>query len=376
MDNMTLTYLDFFGGAGGWSCGLEMAGFKMLGLYEINASACRTASYNLDGKVFEKDLTKFSVNEIKIKPDIVVGSPPCQGFSNEGYKKKEDPRNNLVGVFFDLVEKISPSVWVFENVPGFQRLYKGEFFYNLKKRLDKMKYHWDYFILNSADYGVPQKRQRFFAMGAKDFRPTIPPQSHFKNCDLFGLKKHRTLWEAISDLPEVGIGERNGRFHYDQTPKNDYQKWIRHSSDVVHNHTTQNHSSRVLEKIKAVTPGNYMNSFINRYEENNVAYCGGYRRAIKNEPSYTAYWTRGMTSIHPEQDRFLSPRECARIQSFPDKYVFKGASIENYTQVCNAVPPLMARAFGRYLLKTIKNMDIALDPIDEEINREEIKSAI
>ena len=89
-----------------------------------------------------------------------------------------------------------------------------------------------------------------------------------------------------------------------------------------------------------------MSSLVGSFEENRVHYEGGYRRALKDRPSYTAYWTRGMTSIHPVQDRFLSPRECARIQSFPDRFIFKGATIENYTQICNAVPPLLAQAVG------------------------------
>src|SRR4029077_11968268 len=115
----------------------------------------------------------------------------------------------------------------------------------------------------------------------------------------------------------------------------------------VHNHTAQNHSERVLQKIRAVPVGGDMRSITPTFEENRTHYCGGYRRATKEEPSYTAYWTRGMTSIHPEQDRFLTPRECARIQSFPDTFVFHGSTIENYTQVCNAVPPLLAEAIAQ-----------------------------
>jgi len=147
-------------------------------------------------------------------------------------------------------------------------------------------------------------------------------------------------------LPVPRLGDRVGRYSYDQPASVAYQSWARENSEEVLNHTAQNHSERVLEKIRAVPVGSDMTPIVRMFPENRVHYCGGYRRASKTRPSFTAYWTRGMTSIHPEQDRFLSPRECARIQSFPDRFVFRGSTIENYTQVCNAVPPLLSRAIA------------------------------
>lgn len=359
---MSLTYLDFFGGAGGWSCGLKMAGLISLGLYDINESACKTAKFNLEDPVHCLDLRKFNPDRKTLNADVIVGSPPCQGFSNEGYKKEEDPRNSLVWTFFDLVEILSPKVWVFENVPGFKRLYNGIYYERLKNRLNSMPYHWHEMLLDSCEYGVPQKRKRFFAIGAKDFKPENPQPTHSEFGEVLGTETAITLWEAISDLPLVGIGERCGIFDYEKLPECEYQAWMREDSKKVYNHTTQNHSNRVLEKIKSVPVGQGMKVFIDKYAENKVAYCGGYRRSVKERPSYTAYWTRGMTSIHPEEHRFLSPRECARIQSFPDRFIFQGTTIENYTQVCNAVPPLLARAFGRYLLKVLTGKDIPAIP--------------
>ncbi|MEA5522934.1 DNA cytosine methyltransferase [Limnoraphis robusta] len=361
---MSLTYIDLFSGAGGWGCGLQMAGFQHRGSYEINSSACRTAQFNLGNPVFCTDLTAFNPQVESMKVDLIVGSPPCQGFSNEGYKKEKDPRNSLVWIYFDIIEKLSPSVWIFENVPGFQRLYQGSYYEALKKRLSSMSYYWNAFILDCSHYGVPQKRQRFFVIGAKEFYPEKPQPTHSDFGEVLGTNKVITLGEAISDLPQVGIAERVGIFEYQKPPECSYQSWIREGSKKVYNHTTQNHSKRVLEKIRSVPLGEGMKAFINHYEENKVNYCGGYRRSLKHRPSYTAYWTRGMTSIHPEADRFLSPRECARIQSFPDQFIFKGTTIENYTQVCNAVPPLVARAFGRYLLNILKGQNIPATPWD------------
>lgn len=225
-----------------------------------------------------------------------------------------------------------------------------------------MSYYWTWFLLNSSEYGVPQNRTRFFAIGAQDFTPEQPKQTHSEFGKVLGTEPVITLWSAISDLPKVGIGERQGVFNYENLPESLDQEWARQNSQKVYNHTTQNHSQRVLEKIRLVPRGKGMETFINQYEENKIAYCGGYRRAVKDKPSYTAYWTRGMTSIHPEDDRFLSPRECARIPSFPDFFIFHGTTIENYTQICNAVPPLVARAFGVYLCRTLLKNNISLVP--------------
>lgn len=367
-----LTYLDFFSGAGGWSCGLNQAGLTPLGLYDRDPSACKTAQWNLGNAIFCVDLLEFSRQSNPLCADLVVGSPPCQGFSNEGKKQAQDPRNSLVWIFFDIIEQLSPKVWIFENVPGFKRLYEGKFYEALKQRLNTMPYYWSDFLLDASHYGVPQNRKRFFVMGAKDFTPEPPPATHSEYGEVLGTEPAITLWEAISDLPEVGIGEKVGIFDYDREPESGYQEWMRQNNQKIHNHTTQKHSARVLEKIRSVPMGKGMEAFIGRYRENLVAYCGGYRRAVKNRPSYTAYWTRGMTSIHPEQHRFLSPRECARIQSFPDGFYFQGTTIENYTQICNAVPPLVARAFGRYLLNLLHGKDIPAIPWQSDNLRQSI----
>ena len=132
---MEITFIDLFGGAGGWSVGLESIGWKHLALFDINSSACKTAQYNLKCDVVNADLSsKKIISKIDYKPTIVVGSPPCQGFSNEGKKNVDDPRNNLVWKFFDIVDKLNPDIWIFENVPGFRNSYGGKFYIEFKKK--------------------------------------------------------------------------------------------------------------------------------------------------------------------------------------------------------------------------------------------------
>lgn len=347
-----LSYIDLFAGAGGWSCGFEAAGYSHVRMFDHNESACRTAEKNFGPIVECVDLSIH--REIDFPDvDIIVGSPPCQGFSNEGKKDPNDPRNSLVWAYLDIIERQRPRVWVFENVPGFQRSYGGRWYKAMLERLSKSEYKWASGILNAADYGVPQNRKRFILVAALDFQPTLPPITHGKGENLFGESPYITLWDAISDLPIPKMGDRIGSFDYETSPTNSYQKLMRDGSSGIRNHTAQNHSERVLEKIRSVPAGGDMSSFMSDYDENSTHYMGGYRRAVKHRPSWTAYWTRGMTSIHPEQHRFLTPRECARIQSFPDKHQFHGKTIENYTQICNAVPPLLAEAVARQIKRQL-----------------------
>lgn len=357
MMKASLSFIDLFAGAGGWSVGFELAGYHHAQMYDFNKSACITAESNF-GKIVQcVDLSK---HEEIIFPniDVLVGSPPCQGFSNEGKKDPDDPRNSLVWAYLDIIDRVNPYFWVFENVPGFKRSYKGRYFVELTKRLEASGYKWRDYILDAADYGVPQHRKRFVILACKDFAPLAPVPTHSAYGSLTGEKPYVTLWDAISDLPQPTLGDRVGSFDYDRPALNAYQELMRSNSSRILNHTAQNHSARVLEKIKHVPMGGNMHSIVEKFEENNVKYEGGYRRAEKDLPSYTAYWTRGMTSIHPEQHRFLTPRECARIQSFPDSFVFRGATIENYTQICNAVPPLLSQAIASTISQQIEEFNL------------------
>lgn len=353
-----ISFVDLFSGAGGWTAGLEEAGLTHLASIDSDPEACNTAAGHSAGDVYCASVLDPPSELLALKPEVLVGSPPCQGFSTQGRKKEHDPRNTLVWNFLDLVEHFQPQVWIFENVPGFASMYGGRFIEGVRDRLKSMNhYRFEELLLDASDYGVPQRRRRFFIVGTRiSGAPPKPSRTHGLT-DLFApeLLPHVSIWDAISDLPHVGLGERSGVFPYSTPPSTAYQEWARYGSSMVTNHTTQNHSERVLEKIRTVPQGMNMGVFVKDYQENAVNYMGGYRRAQATEPSYTAYWTRGMTSIHPFEDRFLSPRECARIQSFPDRVIFTETSISNYRLVCNAVPPLLARAWGQAVIDHIQS---------------------
>ena len=352
---MSYSFIDLFAGAGGWALGFQAAGFSHIGMYDWNEAACRTARANFGDVVHHADLSRHERTPFPCA-DVVVGSPPCQGFSNEGYKDRNDPRNDLLWSFLEIVDRVKPRAWVLENVPGLQRSYEGHYFAKLERRLREGAYRWKAQILDSANYGVPQRRERFVLVALRGAEPRLPPGTHTEQGDL-ASDPFVTLWDAIGDLPVPRLGDRIGMYEYDKEPFSEYQRECRSLSRVVLNHTAQNHSQRVLEKIAAVPQGGDMSHLVKRFAENRVHYMGGYRRALKHRPSWTAYWTRGMTSIHPDQNRFLTPRECARIQSFPDWFEFRGTTIENYTQVCNAVPPMLARAIGATLLDQLRELD-------------------
>lgn len=350
------TFIDLFSGAGGWTVGLEEAGLTHLASLDSDPEACRTAKEHSGGTIFCASVLEPPPALLDLRPTVLVGSPPCQGFSTQGRKKEHDPRNTLVWSYLDLVEHFNPEVWIFENVPGFASMYGGRFVEGVRDRLMSMKnYQFKELLLDASNFGVPQRRKRFFIVGTRiSDRPPSPTISHGES-DLFNSTTLPvvSLWDAISDLPHVKLGERVGIFEYTHPASSEYQKWARRNSLRVTNHTTQNHSERVLEKIRSVPQGKNMGVFVDQYEENSVNYMGGYRRAQPDEPSYTAYWTRGMTSIHPFENRFLSPRECARIQSFPDRVHFTETSISNYRLICNAVPPLIAKAWGETVLRQV-----------------------
>jgi DNA (cytosine-5)-methyltransferase 1 len=359
MAGLDVSFVDLFSGAGGWTVGLHEAGLSHLASIDSDPEACRTASAHSPGSVYCASVLEPPDEFLALRPRVVVGSPPCQGFSTQGRKREHDPRNTLVWSFLDLIEHFKPDVWVFENVPGFASMYGGKFIAGVRERLQSMvEYSTSESLLDASEFGVPQRRLRFFLAGTRLSQAAPVPQPTHGEPSLFSSRIVRpiSLWDAIADLPAVGIGERDGVFPYEQAPSSDFQQWVRAGSTQVTNHTTQKHSERVLEKIRQVPPGKNMGVFVGAYAENAVSYMGGYRRAVPDKPSYTAYWTRGMTSIHPFEDRFLSPRECARIQSFPDRVHFTEGSISNYRLVCNAVPPLLACAWGASIVNHLASV--------------------
>lgn len=343
---MSLNVLDLFCGCGGLSCGFERAGYDILLGIDNDKKALETFELNHNGaKSICGDITELTY-ERNIKPliadkkiDVIIGGPPCQGMSLSGPRKFEDPRNKLYLSYIRLVEEIQPKAFVIENVPGLVALFGGKIKESIIEKFTKMGYNIQYKILCAADYGVPQSRRRVVFVGMKEGDFAYPDiQDEKITCSM-----------ALSDLPplEHEIGEENSE--YICQPQNDYQKIMRANSIVVKNHIAANHSNKVKTIISMVPDGGNYKDLPDEYI-NSRNFHVAWTRFASNKPAPTID-TGHRHHFHYKYNRVPTVRECARLQSFPDDFVFLGNKTQQFRQVGNAVPPLMAQAIAEQLKK-------------------------
>lgn len=387
---------DVFAGAGGFSLGFEMAGCEIIGAIERDKWAADTFTFNHpNAKVLLGDIESFSDSEIKesigSSPDIIIGGPPCQGFSicrkNAGDPK--DPRNSLFVEFIRMARIFSPTVMVMENVPNIikAKIKSGEKVVDIiQKEFIDLGYHVDYTILTASDYGVPQMRQRFVLIASKKkLAHPFPAKTHYVDDgnDQFepGLKKCPTLWEAISDLPEIEACQGAAEMQYTMAAQNEYQVFCRGSNTVLHNHLAMKHTKRLVERFSLMTWGQSVSDITDERlkqrkrngngEVSDSPYDQNNRRMHPDRICHTITATFYGNFVHPYRNRNFTAREGARIQSFPDKYVFLGKPtvpskkllmregrtdemyLCQYNQIGNAVPPLMSKAIAENILKQI-----------------------
>tara|TARA_X000000950_G_scaffold282273_1_gene380781 strand:- start:5621 stop:7861 length:2241 start_codon:yes stop_codon:yes gene_type:complete len=326
-----LTFISLFSGAGGFKIGLENAGFECLLASDILEEANDTNSKNTNTKFLLKDIRKITSEEVlKITngkfPDVIVGGPPCQGFSVMGDKQASDPRNNLFAAYINLVRALKPKCFILENVKGLKTMYNGQAFRTIVDGFSESGYDIYGTILNANDYGVPQNRERVFIVGTrlnKGF--SFPKPSHKKIGELHPMK---TVGEAINDL---------------QKNKKD-----------IPNHLILNHGDIVTERYKLIKEGGKLPppedlpKHIRRKNFGNT-----YIRLHRKKPSVTMVPGNNAFPVHPVLNRSLTPREAARIQTFPDRYVFEGSRRMQCILVGNAVPPLLGANLGKELKKHI-----------------------
>ena len=332
--------IDLFCGAGGLSYGFQKAGFNILLGIDNDEKALETFKKNHDGsKTICGDITEVSY-EKDIKPmigdkriDIIVGGPPCQGMSLSGPRKFDDPRNKLYLTYIRLVDEIRPKAFVIENVPGLVSLFGGKIKDSIIEKFTKMGYSIQYRVLCASDYGVPQNRKRVVFVGTRD--DNMKFQYPKVNTNQVTCKM------ALSDLPALidSLGENVQDYLCE--PQNDYQSLMRVHSEKVYNHIATNHSDKV-KKIISLVPagGNYKNlpeEYINT-RNFHVAWT----RFPDDKPAPTID-TGHRHHFHYEYNRVPTVRECARIQSFPDDFIFIGNKTQQFRQVGNAVPSIMAQ---------------------------------
>ncbi len=354
-----LRCLDLFCGAGGLSCGLHMAGLETVLGVDFDAAAIRTFNENRLGRGIVADIEQLSSAEIRDLcggfVDLVVGGPPCQGFSLSGFRNEDDKRNRLYKSFVRIVRDLTPRGFLLENVPGLVSLFGGKVRDSIVMEFSGLGYHVGYRILRASDYGVPQHRRRVFFVGLRDGVFVYPNPTHFEN-PTGGQKKMVSCRDALDDLPGLSSPEFLGEEvqSYRSAPGNEFQRLMRKSSDVVLNHVAARHSDFVRKTIALVPAGkNYTSlpSGLRASRNFHVAWT----RFPEDAPAPTID-TGHRHHFHYRECRVPTVRECARLQSFPDNFRFMGNKTQQFRQVGNAVPPLMAMAIGLSLKEALSDV--------------------
>lgn len=366
-----LSAIDLFCGCGGISAGLRSAGFNILAGIDIEPKYICTFTHNFpESKSLLLDITNISptnfMNSLKIRPgqiDLLVGGPPCQGFSKNvprKYRYLDDPRNMLMKCFLDYCEALRPRLILLENVAemknGFGQAYTEE----ILERLEKIKYTVSHDILNAANYGVPQLRRRaFFIANNEGIRFQFPTPTHLGQkslSSLFPRQNHIKVWEAIGDLPSLQHGGGHDPCPYAREPFSDYQALMRNKNGQVRNHIARNLRPTQYSRLAALKPGQGLKDLPDNLRVKG-GYSGAYGRLTKEmtAPTVTRWVFHPGSGRwgHPEDIRVLTIREVARIQGFQDSFEFVGTYTQQAGQLGNAVPPLLAQQIAKSMLSQL-----------------------
>ena len=339
--------LDLFCGCGGLSYGFESAGYNIVLGIDNDKKALETFELNhKNSKSICGDITTIHAEDINRATggeqiDVIIGGPPCQGMSLSGPRRFDDPRNKLYLSFIRLVEELQPKAFVIENVPGLVSLFNGQIKDSIIERLTTLGYNVQYKILCAADFGVPQSRRRVVFVGLKKGEFIYPEINNNQvTCEM-----------ALSDLPPLVdcLGEENQEYATNATC--DYQKLMRKRSKVIKNHIAATHSEKVKKIISLVPDGGNYKDLPEPYRSSRNFHVA-WTRFNSQKPAPTID-TGHRHHFHYKYDRVPTVRECARLQSFPDDFIFLGNKTQQFRQVGNAVPPLMAQAIAKQLLKFI-----------------------
>tara|TARA_B100000989_G_scaffold295158_1_gene275601 strand:+ start:523 stop:1569 length:1047 start_codon:yes stop_codon:yes gene_type:complete len=340
-----LNFIDLFCGAGGFSLGFKAAGFNCLGAFDNWDPAIKTHKKNFkDTKIYTKSINDYSNLEIKEifnnkNVDVIIGGPPCQGFSSIGKQNINDQRNDLIFEFGRIIKLIKPSFFIMENVSGLIHDKNVFYFNRLKNFFISNGYKINYRLLNAAEYGVPQLRKRVFLIGHKS-----PFEYNFPK-PIFLKENYRTVGETIMDLV---------------------------NKKKIQNHVPMKHNDIVRKRISFINEGGGITKNIPKkflqgsrsdYRKNKLKnFSHVYKRLHRKLPSGTMVPGHNAFPLHPTLDRALTVREAARLQTFPDKIIFEGTRQEQCILVGNAVPVQLAKVIG----KSIKeSLDFSLNKINK-----------
>jgi len=396
-------FIDLFCGAGGFAKGFEMAGFQCVGGIDNVQAAVNTHSHNFPNSTsICKDIREIEPEEFheiigNKKVDIIIGGPPCPTFSTIGHAKIQsinrmndrditgDPRNELFMDYLRYVKYFQPKVFIIENVPNFMTKYKGATFARVKEIIANDLPEYDIVeptqILNSVFYGVPQIRRRMMLVACKKgYSFEYPKPTHWfdeslKTRDIETLKKAKkmnntklplyvNIKDALSDLPKITDNWKEDECEYSKHKNlTSYQKLMRkNTKKTVRNNRCRMSNERAKKVFTHMKQGDIYMDLPKQVRQilpfREDIFKDRLKKLVWTNPSWTIIAHIGMDGymyIHPEELRTLSVREAARLQSFPDDFIFLGNQQQVYVQVGNAVPPLLSFALAKSIMKTLKN---------------------
>ncbi|MGN0338255.1 MAG: DNA cytosine methyltransferase [Lachnospiraceae bacterium] len=341
--------LDLFCGAGGLSWGLHKnTNFKTMVSLDFDSNAAYTFKKNMpETEVMVGDIIESTIKEKIIalakekKVNMIVGGPPCQGYSMKGKKLGlADPRNFLFREYLNIVERLQPEVFVIENVKGLLTSSNGWFRDEIIQSITNLGYFVEYGILNAADFGVPQSRERTIFICSKNNTISLPSPT---------VSKKTTVRDAISDLSYLNSGEGDFEQEYCLSAKSDYQRLMRKGSVKLYNHKASNHKDVAIEKLMLIPPEQGKECLPEEMiGKQKFKTTWGRLKWDDVSPTIDTRFDAASngTNNHPYLHRAITPREAARIQSFDDKFIFYGSKVYVRKQVGNAVPPLLAKAIA------------------------------
>ena len=352
--------IDLFSGAGGLSLGFRMAGVNILVGIDNNEAALMTFKNNHRGSVtICGNIENIQAHDIEEKVnsktvDLILGGPPCQGLSLSGPRKFHDSRNRLFLSYAHITDQIGPKAFVLENVPGLLSLFKGKIKDAIIDEFTHIGYEVKFKTLTAADYGVPQLRKRVFFVGVREDvkQPfAFPKSTHFNRATLFKDQSYVTCEEALSDLSPLMDNLGSEKQKYFTPPQNDYQRAMRNGAHSVYNHIAVNHNDKVKKIISMVPEGGNYKDLPKEYR-NTRNFHVAWTRYHSKKPAPTID-TGHRHHFHYKYNRTPTVRECARLQSFPDNFIFYGNKSQQYAQVGNAVPPLLGKALALEVVKCL-----------------------
>lgn len=349
------TIIDLFCGAGGFTIGFEMEGFKSILAIDKWDDAVNTYNYNRKNKdALSIDINDYSDDMLdtlkKKNAEItgVIGGPPCQGFSMVGKREIGDERNSLYLQYVRFVRKLKPKFFILENVKGLLSMEKGLYRDDIISRFSELGYNVNYKLLRASDYGVPQSRERVFFIGLrKDIFGTT-----FFDFDKVKKKETVTTYDALCDLPSLDRNEDPTSYKTDQ--QNKFQELMRRNSQVILNNEKTKHTEQTINIISMIKDGGNIKDLPEEYYKVRN-YNAAFKRMNSKLPSGTIDCGH-RNYFHYSENRIPTARESARIQSFPDTYFFTGNKSSQYTQIGNAVPVLLSNAIAKAIKKCLEEV--------------------